>query len=104
MIGGVNHNMVALASSAHASTMAKTAGDTAEEFEAMFLHMLLEPMEKAGEAFFGSGVEGKMFSGMFRQQIADSLAKQRPLGIADRVEASVLAQAKAARTAYEEGN
>ena len=104
MIGGVNHSMAALATSARVSTTATKASEVAEGFEALFLHLLLEPMEKAGEAFFGTGVEGKMFSGMFRQQMADSLAKQRPLGIADRVEASVAAQMKAAAARYEEGS
>lgn len=104
MIDGVNHNLAALATSARVSTMARTAAEAAEGFEALFLHLLLEPMEKAGEAFFGTGVEGRMFSGMFRQQMAESLAKQRPLGIADRVEASIAAQMKAAGAAYEEGS
>ena len=66
--------------------------ETVEGFEALFLGMLLEPMEKAGESFFGSGSEGRTFGNMFRTQLADQLSKARPLGIADQIEPSILRQ------------
>lgn len=68
------------------------ASEVAEGFESLFLHQLLEPLERTGEALFGSGAEGRTFSGLFRQVLADQLAKARPLGIADQVEASLRRQ------------
>ena len=59
----------------------------AEGFEALFLHLLLEPIDAAGGAFFGEGSESRVFAGLFRQQLADQMAKARPLGIADQLEA-----------------
>ncbi len=59
----------------------------AEGFEAIFLSILLEPVMKAGSGFFSEGAEGRIFSGLFRQQLADQLARARPLGIADSIEA-----------------
>ncbi|MEE8142887.1 MAG: rod-binding protein [Planctomycetota bacterium] len=77
----------------------------AEGFEAIFLSTLLEPMV-AGEGFFGSGAEARVFSGLFRQQLADQLAKVRPLGIADGIEKVLRQQAspQAVSEAYRKGS
>ena len=64
----------------------------ANGFESLFLSMLLKPLDES-EAFFGTGAAGRSFSGLFRQQLADSLAVSRPLGIADRIEAVLRRQA-----------
>ena len=60
-------------------------GRVGEQFESLFLSMLLKPIESSS-SFFGDGPEGRTFSGLFRQQLADQLAASRPLGIADRIE------------------
>lgn len=60
--------------------------EAAEGFEALFLNQLLEPIESAGGSLFGAGPEGRTFAGMFRQVLAEQLARSRPLGIADQVE------------------
>ena len=89
---------------------AESIKKTAEDFESMFLSMLLEPMEKAGEAFFGEGQEGRVFGNMFRMQLAEQMAKVRPLGIADRIETALTNEAmrtqmaaQSAQAAYQEG-
>ncbi len=77
------------------SAMAPRSNDptrVADGFEAMFLSMLLAPLEDS-EAFFGAGAAGRSFSGLFRQQLADGIAASRPLGIADRIEAVLRRQA-----------
>lgn len=55
--------------------------EAVQGFEAVFLHMMLEPLENSGEAFFGGEQGGKIFAGMFRQQVADSMAQTEPLGM-----------------------
>lgn len=55
--------------------------EAVQGFEAVFLHQMLEPLEKAGEAFFGGEQGGKIFGGLFRQQIADAMAQAEPLGL-----------------------
>lgn len=71
------------------SPLSRDPGAVAEGFEAMFLSMLLEPIESASNAFFGEGQEGKVLAGLFRQQLADQMAVARPLGIADQIEVSL---------------
>lgn len=55
--------------------------EAVQGFEAVFLHQMLQPLEDAGEAFFGGEQGGKIFGGLFRQQIADAMAKAEPLGL-----------------------
>ena len=69
----------------------------AEGFESLFLSMLMKPLEKS-EAYFGSGPGGRTFGGMFTQQLADSVASTRPLGIANQIEQSLVARARAAES------
>lgn len=62
------------------------AKEVAEGFESLFVHQMLEPLEKSGEVFFGEGAAGRTFSGLFRQIMADEISKSRPLGIANQIE------------------
>lgn len=98
-----------------ASLGARDPARVAEGFEAMFLAILLEPMEKAAGSFFGEGTEARIFAGMFRRQLADQLARARPLGIADQIESNLRGReqvetaqkendAQRARDAYGKGN
>ncbi len=66
--------------------------EVASGFESVFLHMLLEPLEKVGEAFFGGGATGRIFGGQYRQQLSDAMATAKPLGIAKMVEETVRRQ------------
>ncbi|MEM7164923.1 MAG: rod-binding protein [Planctomycetota bacterium] len=67
----------------------RSAKEVAEGFEGLFLFQMLEPLEKSSEALFGKGPEGRTFSGLFRQMLADQVASARPLGIADRIESAI---------------
>ncbi|MEM7263363.1 MAG: rod-binding protein [Planctomycetota bacterium] len=58
-------------------------------FESILLHMMLEPLEKAGESFFGGGSSGRIFGGLYRQKISDQMAESTPLGVAKLIEDSV---------------
>ncbi|MGE3166165.1 MAG: rod-binding protein [Planctomycetota bacterium] len=64
----------------------------ADGFESLFVFQMLEPLEKSGASFFGEGAAGRTFSGMFRQILADQIAKSRPLGIAKQIERSLAEQ------------
>ena len=61
-------------------------------FEGIFLNMLLEPLEKVGESFFGGGSTGRIFGGLNRQQLADAMASAKPLGISKMFEDTVRQQ------------
>mgnify|MGYP000747397521 CR=1 FL=1 len=67
------------------------ATEVAEQFEALFLPKLLEPLQD-NEAMFGKGAEARTFSGMFRDNLAKEMAKSRPLGIATQIEDAINAQ------------
>ena len=67
---------------------ASDPAQVANGFEALFLSLMLKPLDSS-TAFFGSGSEGRTFASLFRQQLADQLATARPLGIADRIEATL---------------
>ncbi len=70
----------------------KDAKKVAEQFEGLFLHKLLEPLQD-NEAMFGDGAEARTFSGMFRENLAKAMAKSRPLGIANHIEKALNARA-----------
>ncbi len=59
-------------------------GETAEQFEAMFIHMMLKSMRATS---MGGGIfdneHSQFYQQMFDQQIAIDLAKKRQIGIAD---------------------
>ncbi len=71
-----------------------SAAQVAEQFEGLFLHKLLEPLQD-NEAMFGKGAEARTFSGMFRENLAKELAKTKPLGIATQIESALMVQAGA---------
>ena len=77
------------ASFASGARPAADARAAADGFESMFLYQLLAPLEQSSEAMFGDGAEGRTFAGLFRQVLADQLAKSRPLGIAQQIEAAL---------------
>ncbi|MCA8962680.1 MAG: rod-binding protein [Planctomycetes bacterium] len=72
-----------------AAAARETAAQVGADFESIFLHMMLEPLEEVGESFFGGGTGGRIFGGLYRQQIADAMAQSRPLGIADLIESTL---------------
>lgn len=78
-------------------------GRTAEAFESLFISLLLEPLERAGASFYGAGPEGATFGGLFRREVADQIARARPLGIADRIDAVLRHRERAAEAANEKG-
>lgn|GEM_PF-2277745 len=56
-----------------------------EMMEGIFLHQMLEQMNKAmlGEGMFGSSNQGKIFQGMFTQKIADQISETGGIGLAE---------------------
>jgi Rod binding domain-containing protein len=68
---------------------------TAQDFEAMFLSSMLQPMFaelKLGEGRFGGGHGESMFQSMLVDEYAKSIAKAGGLGIAQSVKAQMLRQ------------
>jgi Rod binding domain-containing protein len=55
-------------------------------FEAIFLHMLLEPLKKTTESWLGGGTAGDVMSGLFQRHMAEQMAAARPLGLARYLE------------------
>jgi Rod binding domain-containing protein len=64
----------------------------ADGFESLFVAELLAPLEESASHLFGSGPEGRTIGGLFRQQLAASVASARPLGIANLIEKQLLAR------------
>ena len=62
-------------------------GQVAEQFEAVFLQMMLKSMRQAslGEGLFDND-QSRLYQEMFDQQIALDMAKKRQAGIADAME------------------
>ncbi len=83
-------------------TASQDPAKVAESFEALFLAQLLEPLESGG-SFFGDGPEGRTFAGLFREKIGEQLARARPLGIADRIEANLRANASSSNPTTHRG-
>jgi Rod binding domain-containing protein len=65
----------------------------ADGFESLFVAELLAPLEQSASHLFGSGPEGRTIGGLFREQLAASVASARPLGIANLIEKQLLARA-----------
>ncbi len=76
--------------------------EAADGFEALFITQLLAPLEKSTESLFGDGPEGRMISGLFREQLSESVAAARPLGVARLIEAELLARSTGKETASSE--
>jgi len=65
----------------------------ADGFESLFVAELLAPLERSASHLFGSGPEGRTIGGLFREQLAASVASARPLGIATLIEKQLVARA-----------
>ncbi len=64
----------------------------ADGFESLFVAQLLAPLEESSQAMFGEGPEGRTISGLYREQLSSSIAKARPLGVANLIEKELLAR------------
>jgi Rod binding domain-containing protein len=65
----------------------------AEQFEGMFLHMMLKEMRKTvPESVFFDSPSMKLFQDMQDQQVALDLAKEGPLGLATMLKANIAQQ------------
>ncbi len=64
----------------------------AEEFEAVFLSQMLEPMFKGIETdgMFGGGSSEKIYQSVMLQEYGKALARSGGVGIADAVEREIL--------------
>jgi len=71
----------------------KAVDKVSEQFESMFLHMMLKEMRKTvpDSVFFDSPAV-KTFQDMQDQQMALELAKEKPLGIADMLKTNLASQ------------
>lgn len=58
-----------------------------EMLEGIFLHQMLEQMNKSllGKGMFGDSNQGKIFQGMFTQRIADQIAESGGIGLAEMI-------------------
>jgi flagellar protein FlgJ len=75
---------------AEARSAAGRTGKVGEEFESVFLSLMLKEMRKTLDQANGglfSGDKSDTYGGMFDMFMAQSMAKSRPLGIADAVDA-----------------
>ena len=71
----------------------KAVDKVAEQFESMFLHMMLKEMRKTvPESEFFNTPAIKTFEDMQDQQLALELAKENPLGIADMLRKNLASQ------------
>ena len=66
--------------------------EAADGFESLFVTQLLEPLEKSAESLFGTGPEGRTIGGLFREELAKSVAATRPLGVAELIERELIAR------------
>jgi len=65
----------------------------AEQFEGMFLHMMLKEMRKTvPESVFFDSPSMKLFQDMQDQQVALDLAEEGPLGLANMLKANIAQQ------------
>lgn len=87
-MSGITGIQAALHSRTPQAPTAANMKNAADGFESMFLHLLLEPLERSAQSLFGGGTSGEVMSGMFRQSLADQLAKSRPLGLGKHIEAA----------------
>ena len=81
----------AQASAANAPEQQKIRA-AAEEFEAVFLSQMLEPMFKGIETdgLFGGGSSEKIYQSVMLQEYGKALARTGGVGIADAVEREIL--------------
>ena len=71
----------------------KAVDKVAEQFEGMFLHMMLKEMRKTvPESVFFDSPSMKLFQDMQDQQVALDLAKEGPLGLATMLKANIAQQ------------
>ncbi len=73
--------------------MDKTAArEAAEQFEAVFLSQMLQPMFETvpTDSFMGGGQAESVYRGMMVEEMGKSLAKQGGIGIADSVYREIL--------------
>ncbi|MFN0056827.1 MAG: rod-binding protein [Planctomycetota bacterium] len=87
-MSGITGIQAALHSRTAQAPTAAQMKNAADGFESMFLHLLLEPLERSAQSLFGGGTSGEVMSGMFRQSLADQLAKSRPLGLGKHIESA----------------
>jgi peptidoglycan hydrolase FlgJ len=75
------------------TTIADRARGTAQEFEAMFLNSMLQPMFAGiGQGPFGGGNAANVWRSFLTDEYAKTFAKSGGVGIADQVYRSLLAQ------------
>jgi len=71
----------------------KAVDKVAEQFEGMFLHMMLKEMRKTvPESVLFDSPSMKLFQDMQDQQVALDLAKEGPLGLANMLKANISQQ------------
>lgn len=71
----------------------KAVDKVAEQFEGMFIHMMLKEMRKTvPESVFFDSPSMKLYQDMQDQQVALDLAKEGPLGLASILKANVAQQ------------
>lgn len=64
---------------------------SAQEFEAMFLAQMLQPMfEGLGDGYFGGGPGEKAYRGMLVEEYGKAIARAGGVGIAEKVKAEMI--------------
>jgi len=87
------------AASAKAAQTRKAAREAAEDFEALFLAQMLQPMFKGIEtdALFGGGPGEDVYKSMLVQEYGKAISRAGGVGIADAVQAEILKLQEVAR-------
>lgn len=82
----------ATAAGTRAAQTAKAARETGEDFEAMFLAQMLQPMFKGIEtdAMFGGGPGEDVYRSMMVQEYGKAISRAGGVGIAEEVQAQIL--------------
>ncbi len=82
----------AKAAGAKAAESRKAARQAAEDFEALFLAQMLQPMFKGleADALFGGGPGEDVYKSMLVQEYGKAISRAGGVGIADAVQAEIL--------------
>ncbi len=87
-----NPSLISQIASPQKTANEKKARETAEDFEAVFIAQMLEPMFQGikTDGPFGGGHSEAMFRSMQNEQVAKEIARSGGIGIADAIYRQIL--------------
>lgn len=80
-------------------------GEFAKQFESIFLRQMIQQMNKSmlSDGLFGESHQGKIYQGMFTDAMAETLAENGGIGLADVLEQSLGDGSQAGKSGPENG-